>query len=393
LYRALDPASARDLPAHIRVHRTWAADVSKVCSLRGHYPSFIAFPDRYWPWYFSAVREGTRLIEGGAIDALFSTSPVPTALLIALRLKRRFPQLPWIADFRDPWVDNGTPPLRRRLEAFFERRVIAAADRIICNTPALRRSFVQRYPEQAAEKFVVITNGYDEADFRSWTVAPSPQFEIVYPGPINDSYRNPEAWLAAVRLALDRGWIDARDLKLSFIGCGAYANGKAFQATLDRLRLRDCTELIVERIPYAQSLQRLAAAAVVVVMNKSAGNDKVRDNARLEVEEEWLRLTVPAKMYEYLRLGRPILALVAEGAAAELLRDTGAATPLLPHEHERIAATLRDYYRAWQQGDRGMRTAVPPHVQGYSRESQAAQLAEQLNAVCVAATDTKSAPA
>jgi glycosyltransferase involved in cell wall biosynthesis len=376
LYRVTDPESAKRIPSHVRVHRVWAADIAKSCSIRGVYPGALAFPDRYWPWLFAAARKGGELVRDKGVDALYSTYPMPTAHLIALWLKRRY-GLPWIADFRDPWVENSIPLVRRKAEGFLERAVVRNADRVICTTPAMTRFLARRYHDLPQEKFVTIPNGYDEADFRDLVPTASADFEILYPGTISGSNRNPEPLFRAIRLALDRGWLDRNDLKLTFLGCGPYGLSDAFQDTLDRYRLREHTELVIKRIPYSAALKRLANASVLVVLSEVLGT-----GSPSEVAREWARYTIPAKIYEYLRLGRPTLILGTGDALAELLRDTGAAALLSPTDTEGTALELRDHYANRTSTTAGTRAALMQSVARYNRERLTELLARELNALC-----------
>ena len=380
LYLARDAKLAEQIPSHTRVTRVWAPDLSKALAVKGRYPGIATFPDRYWPWLFQGVGAGVRIAKESGAEAIFATSPVPSALLIGVLLKLRT-GLPLVIDFRDPWVDNATPPIRRFFEAALERWFMRRADRIICNTPALRRDFLARYPEVPPERFVTITNGYDEPDFTALDVPASPKFEIIYAGMLQKAHRNPDTLLRGVRLALDRGWLDPDDLKLSFLGTDKWAASEEFTARLVELGLHEKTEVVAERIAYHDALKRLAAASVLLVLLHGEGSGDVA-----EANKEWWGLTVPAKVYEYLRIGRPMLVLVDDGAVAELLRETGGGVPIPPHDVERIAQALRDLYAQWRSAGSVRRSGVPEAVQKYSRENLAGRLADELEALCGPAT-------
>lgn len=376
-YLATDTQLAAQLPAVVRTTRVWAPDLSKTLSIMGRYPSAATFPDRYWPWLFPAVKAGLKLIRESGIDVIYATSPVPTALWIGMRLKK-LTGLPLVIDFRDPWVDNSVPPVRRFFESWLERRFMRSADRIICNTPALRRDFLARYPEVPPERFVTITNGYDEPDFKGIESVPAERFEIIYAGMLQKEHRNPEPLLRAVRLALDRGWLRKEDLHLSFLGTDAWGGSDEFTGRLRELQLDDVTEVATHRIPYRDALRRMAAASVLLVLlHGEGGSEKIAKN------REWWGLTVPAKVYEYLRIGRPMLVLVDEGAVAELLRDTGAGTPIPPHDIEAIARTLQRLYDDWRNAPQPRTAAatVSEVVRRYSREALTERLADELDAV------------
>lgn len=375
LYGDVDPASVRDIPSDTQVIRTWAVDIKRLLGVRGIYPGFLAVPDRYWPWLFSAVPKASRLIAQGQVDVLYTTYPMPTAHMIGLRVKAKHPNVPWVADFRDPWVEDSMPPLRRKVEGYLEKLVIQRADRVICNTPAMRAWFIARYPGVTPDKFVTITNGYDEPDFSGIEPDPIAKFEILYPGLISKGNRNPRPLLAGMRLALDRGWLDAADLQLTFLGSGPNGHAPEFLQDLVRYDLQALTQVVEDRIPYRQALRRLAGADVLVVLSEPLGQ-----GPEVEAELRWSHLQVPAKVYEYLRLGRPILALVSGGAVADVLRETGGGCIAPPSDVEAIAKNLQALY-AQRSSVAPVAPAAPPAVERYSRRNLAALLAIELTAL------------
>jgi glycosyltransferase involved in cell wall biosynthesis len=377
MYRDTDPALTANVPPEVSIHRTWAVDLKKKLSIAGSYPGFLAYPDRYWPWLFSAVRRGTQLLRGGRFHGVYSTYPVPTAHLIGLRLKRRF-GLPWIADFRDPWLEDSMPWLERRLAISFERAVVTEADRIICNTPAMRRMFLERYPQLDPSKFVTITNGYDEPDFVGLVPVEREKFQIIYPGVIDGASRDPSPLLAGIAAALQRGWLRRDDLIVNFLGSGAYGRHPAFLAAVKAHGLEDVTEVQEARIAYRQALEQLAGGDVLVALCEPIGV-----GPQTEAVKRWSSLQVPVKVYEYLRLGRPILALVSDGAIAEILARTGGGEVVPPSDVEGIARQLREFYSNRTANVRGTK-ALTAEVAHYSRANLARLLVAELDSLAAA---------
>lgn len=261
-------------------------------------------------------------------------------------------------------------PFRRWIEGHLERMVVERADRVICNTPAMRRSFLARYHGVAPEKFVTITNGYDEADFGGLQPEPVTKFEILYPGMIATGNRNPKPLLAGIRMAIDRGLLNPDDLQITFLGCGPNGRDPEFQDNLDRFNLREVSNLVEKRMPHRQALQRMAGANVLVVLSEPLG-----EGPEVEAERRWSHLQVPAKVYEYLRLGRPMLALVSGGAVAELLGQTRGGVVVAPDDIEGIARSLGELY----QRQTVPSPALPALVEGYTRENLTRKLVEELN--------------
>jgi hypothetical protein len=374
LYISRNPAGMDEIPPQIEVDRAWGCDVKQAFGIRGVYPGWLGFPDRYWPWFFAARRAGAEAIRRGEVDVIYSTYPLPTAHLVGLSLKRRF-RLPWIADFRDPWATEGDRGFAARMEARLERKAVSAADRVICNTPAMRRSFLARYPDLPQEKFVTITNGYDEKDFALIAAVRTPKFQIFYPGSIDSENRNPRGLFAGIRRALDQGWLNGDDLRVTFLGSGPYADSAPFRQDLKTFALEPYVEIVRERIPYRDALARMAGADVVVVLSENLADDGDAGNI-----QQWTAMQVPAKLYEYLRVGRPLLALVGEGAVKELLEKTGAGVPIRSRDTEQVALALKHYYEA-RHGETTSGNPANAVISEYSRENLTGLLARELDSL------------
>src|SRR5262249_42544034 len=125
-YAAVDANLLAQIPDAIRVHRAPCFDAKAAFAIRGRYPSFVAIPDRYWSWLPLALRHARRIIRSEGIQAVFSTSPIPTAHLVAGAIKA-WARVPWVADIRDP-LD------RRGMARHLERAVIGRADHIVTTT-------------------------------------------------------------------------------------------------------------------------------------------------------------------------------------------------------------------------------------------------------------------
>ena len=65
----------------------------------------MVIPDGRVGWYFDSINAGKKIFGENKIDAIFSSAPPYTTHLIAKNLALSN-NLPWIADFRDPWTDR-----------------------------------------------------------------------------------------------------------------------------------------------------------------------------------------------------------------------------------------------------------------------------------------------
>jgi glycosyltransferase involved in cell wall biosynthesis len=367
-HESVDPALVGEIPRSVRVHRAFCFDTKRKLAIAGKYPGFIAVPDRYISWLPFGVVKALRVIRGDGISALCSTSPIPTAHLIALIVKK-MTKLPWVADFRDPWVETeGSEvygPLRQRFELWLERQVITGADRVVVTTPEFGQYLEKRYGRSIEGKICVVYNGYDEEDLQDLTPdSDDPErFTILHAGLLDPHYRNPLPILRALRHCLDRELLPAR-ARVTFIGGGAYAN-EALPKAIAELRLSDNVEL-VGRIPYRQALAKQAGASALLLMQ---GGD-----------DTWM--LIPAKAFEYLRTGRLILATApADSATGRLVSEFDGTFLAKPDDADDIAHSLTALYQAWRGGLCQVERAG---VTRLSRRSTAAELATVLDAITVA---------
>ena len=120
-------------------------------------------PDKRADWIRVAIPAGRRLIEEWQPDIIFASAPPYTGLIVASRLARAF-DIPWVADFRDLWVDNpyySEPGWRRPIDAVLERQTLRNAAGLVTVSPIWAEQLRRRHGK-AAE---VVYNGYAEEDF------------------------------------------------------------------------------------------------------------------------------------------------------------------------------------------------------------------------------------
>jgi glycosyltransferase involved in cell wall biosynthesis len=267
-----------------------------------------------WPLLVAAA--GHRAIRRHHPDAILTSGPPHFTHLVGRHL-RRWMGLPWVADFRDPWVAGDQSPVTWKIRNRDERdelSVMREADAIIANTPGACDLLSRAYP-QYASKMSAITNGYDPEEFAT---SPGPRrsgstIEIVHTGVIYAN-RSPLPFLDAVQ-RLEAVALGDRTVRVRFIGDFVDAGQKVQVEHSIREGVKASVSL-EGRVPYAESIRSMVQADVLLLLD-SPGR----------------RAGVPGKLYEYIGAGRPILALAEpEGDVAWVLRESG-----LPH---RVAPPL-----------------------------------------------------
>ena len=242
---------------------------------------WIYRPDPQVGWYPFAVAAGRRALRERRFDAILSSSFPITAHLVARRLHRSA-GLPWVAEFRDPWTDLLDPrdPRRRRDEPV-ERAIVAEADAVVVPSP----DWADLFRRKGAREVAVITNGYDSADIPARH--PPKGFVVTHVGSLYPDRQDLSAvWPA---LAALRGSPGMEGLRLRFVG----DLGPAVRREIETHGLGSLLE-VTGFLPYRDALAEMAASSVLLV----AG---ARDQRPL------LRGMIPAKVFEYLGTGLPVI--------------------------------------------------------------------------------------
>src|SRR6266850_2477068 len=156
-------------PAGVRIERQQGERRAGAFQALRKIQSWIALPDGYAGWARAARHASDARIVAGGIDAIWTTSSPESAHLAGLALRRRR-GVPWVADFRDPWVGRLTyrppTPWHDRTLRRMERLVIEGADRVTMVSEALVETYRARYTGVPREKFVCLPNGVDSDDWR-----------------------------------------------------------------------------------------------------------------------------------------------------------------------------------------------------------------------------------
>ncbi|MGC1818829.1 MAG: glycosyltransferase, partial [Casimicrobiaceae bacterium] len=320
-----------DVPRGVPVVRAFALDAARHLSVAGRYPGFLARPDRWLTWKYAAIRAGMRMIRSWRPDVIWSTFPIATAHLIASALHRRA-GLPWIADFRDPMAQDGYPADPKIWASYqrIESTTVRTAARSVFTSPGAVREYTLRYPE-CGDRLALIENGYDEESFAGIdTSFPRPRAApggapvvLLHSGIVYPSERDPTQLFEALGRLRTAGQLPPGSIEFRF---RASANDDLLRTIADRHGVADLVS-VLPAIPYRDALAEMAGVDALLVMQASNCNAQI-----------------PAKVYEYLRAGRPIYALTdPAGDTAGLMRRAGVADVAPLDSADAIAASLPSF--------------------------------------------------
>ncbi|MFN8368018.1 MAG: hypothetical protein U0Y96_12360 [Candidatus Kapaibacterium sp.] len=318
-------------------------------------------PDARIGWMFSAVKAGKQLIKEHNISAIYSSSPPYTCSLIGRALKRST-GLPWIAGLRDPWTEFLTTPKRWFLPAMIDRHlehsVLQEANYVECAWEGIITDARRKYPELPREKFLHVPNGFDSADFPEVPKQENQRFTITYSGSLY-GLRNPYTLLQALELAVKNNSIDVSKILFRIVG----RVGDDVKQTLEQSIVRDSIE-IIPYVPHGESIAYLMKSDMLLL---------IVDDAKESNE------IVPGKVYEYIGVMKPVLALAPkQSAVAKLLRETNAGITIELGDVVGCVEEIVKSYALWNE----KQPLYHPHVdliQRYERRESARELANTLD--------------
>ncbi len=297
--------------------------------IRGNF--FIPDPRKGWNKY--AFNKAVEIIQKEGISIMASTGPPHSTHLIALKLKKKYPWLKWVSDFRDPWTDiyyykyfYGTLPARI-IDKKYEREVVLISDKILTIGEGMKSLISSKYRD-AEEKITVITNGYDEADFHNLRTEKrkSNKIIITYVGSISDLYPADTLY----KVLGDRLSLGKSDFILRFIGNVSDRNRKHIErkGLLDNVEIHPYTT-------HKEAIQYMLSADILLLVIPEHKNNGI---------------IITGKLFEYIRARVPVLFLgPLSGDAAKILRELNYEYSYDPYDYEGLryfmdssAGTLRN---------------------------------------------------
>jgi glycosyltransferase involved in cell wall biosynthesis len=344
-YPATDISLEKDIPAGLNVFKTKATDYFRLLSrdkttlpsagfakegknsFREKFARFIRgnlfIPDPRRGWNRFAYKNAVEIIDNYGIKTIVTTSPPHSTQLIGLRLKKRFPDIKWIADLRDPWTDiyyyrEFYPSLPVRiLDKHLEKKVITCADHLITVGPSLTELFITKHPAVSG-KTTVIRNGYDPADFKELRPHKPALFTISYIGTLSDSY-NLTGLIGALRELENNG----KDYRLRFTG---YVSEQQ-----RRLLIENLSSAKVEFHDYCShpdAIEEMLNASVLLLLIPEHKSSKV---------------ILTGKLYEYIATGKPVICVgPVDGDAASIVASLGNGITANYNDHAVIKKFLEE---------------------------------------------------
>lgn len=317
-------------------------------------------PDARKYWINPSINYLNQHLTEHPVDAIISTGPPHSLHLIAMQVSRKH-QIPWLADFRDPWTNidfykdlkltNCSDKKHRKLE----KNVLKNASAVTVISNSMADDFNRIYPR----KYDVITNGYDPEDIP--TESPlelDEKFTIAHIGTLV-STRNPETlWIVLKKLISSQPDM-ANDLQIKLVG-------KIDHTVTNSLEKYGLIPF-VNRIPYMSHdevmiCQRQSQVLLLIINNTpNAG------------------MILTGKFFEYLAARRPILCIgTPDGDAAKILQQTHAGLLATHDDIDTTEQHILTYYKQYKSGNLEVDSR---EIEQYARKKLTEQMAKLLTRI------------
>jgi glycosyltransferase involved in cell wall biosynthesis len=377
-YPSIDLSLQKDTDVSIHVTKTKSFEVLKIfsslfrkekvpyagipdknkMSLVGRMALYIRsnffIPDARVGWNKYAIEACEEIIRKENIDVLITTSPPHSTQLIGLALKKKFKNIKWIADLRDPWTDiyyyeklSHTKKAKQK-DLGLEKQVLEQADAVSVTSPLTEKLYASKIDKAYGTKIKTITNGFDEDDFRNATISSTDTFTITFAGTINEQFAI-EGFVQAVKKITGQH----KNVLLHFIG------------TLDNYT----KQLLEKEIPQHHKI-------TAYVPHKELMNYLMQSHVLLlSIPKGNNQGTIPGKLFEYLATQKAIICLGPQGCSAGEIINECQAGKTFPHE---AVNDIKNYLQQLVQGfEAGKNISVESTVyKKYARQELAKQYAD-----------------
>lgn len=296
--------------------KKWKENIS--LWIRGNF--FI--PDARCWWIKPSIKYLSKYLKNNPIDAIISTGPPHSMHLIAKALHKKF-NIPWVADFRDPWTDIDFYKdlhLTKRADKKhhrLEKEVLTSANEVV----TIGEHCAFGLKQIGNRDIKIITNGYDfNTDDLKKEIKLTEKFTLSHIGIIGEN-RNPEKFWEAMGELIQASERINQESKYS--GQDTFSKRASFKDALNIRLIGQVDRKVVKSIeanglkdyvdfipyiPHNEVIEKQAESQVLLLFINKIPNAKS---------------IITGKIFEYIVSGRPIFAVGPEdGDIATILKET-----------------------------------------------------------------------
>jgi len=275
----------------------------KIQAIKDFIVEVFRVPDMMNGWIPFAFLKGLLTLRRYKCQVIYASGGPWSSLLVGYFLSC-VTRKPLICDFRDPWIRNPyrtkKSPQIEKLETFLEQIVVKKATYIIANTERLLLDFRENYKSQATEKFVHISNGFDQRQFNLGSAIKNEQNEKLTVRHVGSLYgpRAPVTLLEAISQLKKTGILTESNFTLEFIG---RVNAECLsQDSLEKIEIEELVKMIPP-VTHSEAIKAIQSADALLIVQPDTA------------------LQIPGKLFEYIAACKPVVALACPGATADLV--------------------------------------------------------------------------
>jgi glycosyltransferase involved in cell wall biosynthesis len=320
----------------------------------------VFIPDAKRFWIGPASKKLRWILRNEKIDAIVSTGPPHTTHLIAMK-GRGSRNIPWIADFRDPWTNidfyeklklsKWADKKHHRLE----KRVLRTASAVVTVT----WSWAEDFFNDSGVRPEVITNGFDPADFEQKPSVLDSKFSLAHIGSLNPDRDPTVLWQALSELKQEIAGFE-KDLEIKFIGP---VDGQVYQSIRSFELEGSVNDL--GSMPHKQVMPLMMRSQILLLLVNNTAN---------------VSGIIPGKLYEYLGSRRPVLCIGPEhNDSVRVVRETGGGAAIGYDQVNEMKAYITTSYDAYKKGQLNSRSEG---IERFSRQKLAGDYGQLLDRLC-----------
>lgn len=253
-------------------------------------------------WSRAAARACERILDRhkDARTVVFSTYPPIGVHLAGLQIARKR-KISWIADFRDPMgfgpMLRYMPRFARKALSFTDRAVVRAAGCVLLTVDSACLAYSDAYP-WAKDKLHVIWNGFDpESQPHAGAIGNRSRKILIHTGSLYHG-RNANLVVESIVRLRNRSSRATDSLLLKLIG-DVTPQAELQEALYKQAIEEGWLEMPNQWVPQPDALRMTQEADALLLLQPQS------------------TVQVPGKLFEYLCIGRPILAVVPRESAVE----------------------------------------------------------------------------
>jgi glycosyltransferase involved in cell wall biosynthesis len=277
-------------------------------------------PDRHVFWYPAAKRAAFAVGRKCKIQAVLTSAPPWTCHLVGSAVQKEL-RVPWVADFRDPWLpaNRDRPLWRWWIERHLEADCLRDADLVICNTNRIRQLLLNKVCNSDSDRFIVVPNGFEPVR----EAVPTEQRDhrlLLHLGTIYGT-RRIDTFCIALKMLLESGRLHAQDIRVLFVG-----------------EVEECLLW-----PARLAASRLFEEGIIQILDpiswREADEYVFNADVHLIFQGDFCD-QIPMKFFECLKTGKPVLAVARDGELTRIISETNSGMYAPPDNPVAVAEAL-----------------------------------------------------